>query len=110
MDPAIRASTARATTPLIGPGAAIFVAGVIAIALADESQTVDQAASDVIAEARHEAHQMLPDSDFDQFENALRAGTDEELRQKYGRVAKSKLGLTLEGDVPPEIRARQSHE
>lgn len=94
---------------LLGSSAAIFVAGVIAIALSDEAQNVGAAQDQAVAEAQQESRPILSGAEFDPFANSLRAGTDDELRRVYGREAKAKLGLTLDGDTPPEVRARHSH-
>lgn len=91
-----------------GAVAAVFVAGVLAVALSDEIQDVSQVHDEVVTEASKQADDTQ--IDFTPYANSLRAGTDDELREKYGRQAQAKLGLTLEGTTPPEIRSREVHE
>lgn len=93
---------------LKGALAAVFVAGVLAVALSDESQSVDQVIQRVVDEASSAGSSA--GTNFAPFANSLRAGTDDELRSKYGRPAQSKLGLTLNGETPPEIRSREMHD
>lgn len=95
---------------LIGTAAGMFVAAVLLIALSDESQGLAGVKQQAIDESRHQLMEVITDEQFSPFANSLRAGTDDELRKTYGREAKAKLGLTLEGEVPPEVRARQSHD
>lgn len=87
---------------------ATFVAGVLAIALSSGMSTED-VANAVAIEFEAEAPKGS-DIDHSHFGNALRAGSDDELREKYGEPAKKKLGLTLDGEVPPEIRSRELHK
>lgn len=94
---------------LIG-GGALVVAAIVALAASDESKSVDV--------VRQEISQSLPDKQTLQgidggeqianLDDLIRAGSADEIRKRYGREAKSKLGLTLEGKLPPEVTVRNS--
>jgi hypothetical protein len=92
---------------VIGTGAAITIAAILSLALSDESQTADQAkhaASVRIGQIQHDAPQNS-DVNWNGIHRSVTVGNVDELRIKYGREARAKLGLTLHGELPPQLTA-----
>lgn len=95
---------------LIGTGAAIALAATVSMALVDESHPapqVKQMVSARIEEIRAEAPRGN-DVQWDAIHRSVTVGNVDEIRAKYGRGAKAKLGLTLEGETPPQLTAIDS--
>jgi hypothetical protein len=93
---------------LIGAGAAGVLAIIAAIALSDESKSIDA----VKVEAVQQAQVSIPippgvDAvNWNLIGNSIRAGNGDQLRERYGRAAKAKLGLTLTAHLSPDVTVR----
>ena len=96
-------------TKLIGSGAALGVALILGVALGSEAQTPEQAqqAATEHATAVHQEHHGRIDVDLPGLGNSMRAGNTQQLRERYGRAARAKIGMTLAGVRPPELQARE---
>lgn len=98
---------------LIGTSAGPAIALLLAILLSPESQSIDTAVASVTSHAQtyhSSAHSGL---DLNDYASKLRVGSAAEVRATYGRRARTKTGLTLEGNEPPELavqRRRQNHQ
>lgn len=92
---------------LIGTAAALGVAGIVTVAMSDETQPIQhqQQQAQVQIDQVDMSRTVTPGADISGLATSLRAGRAEELRTKYGRAARSKLGLTLEGQVSPQVTA-----
>ncbi|MGR6327999.1 hypothetical protein ACU5AX_02935 [Sphingomonas sp. XXL09] len=92
---------------LVGSAAAIVVGIFVGMALADESKSQSQ----IRDEAGQQIVKLQSDApadagvDWDAIHRSVTVGRVDDLRHKYGRAAKAKLGLTLEGHTPPQITA-----
>ena len=91
---------------LIGAAACLGVAGVVAMAMSDESQPIGNVQGNISDAIRDSGPTDDGILDVDGVTNSIRAGRGDELRQRYGRPARAKLGLTLEGSRPPEVSVR----
>ena len=92
---------------LIGPAAAGTVAVILAIALSPETQPTTVVQANLTTQIQHSSSGGTADHySVRGITDSLRAGRTEELREKYGRKARSKLGLTLTGSKSPELTAR----
>lgn len=92
----------------IGGGAAAAVALIITVALSSEAQPVSlvQQQATVEAQAIQSGHANDIGFDLPGLASSITIKKSEELRTKYGRQAKSKIGMTLQGERPPELTAR----
>jgi hypothetical protein len=91
---------------LVGTAAAIAAGAAVALALHDEGQPVAQARQHIAAQVELAASQPGADKErLEQLGQSLRAGKNHDVQARYGRAAKVKLGLTLQGKTPPEITA-----
>jgi hypothetical protein len=110
-DPTLVAQVAQAfgspggyLAKLLGTGGAVAVAIILATALSDESQPLPQVQQTVSDQAEELGAQTSPQraNEMKELGSSLRAGRADELRTRYGRGAKAKLGLSLHGDTPPD--------
>ncbi|WP_230631138.1 hypothetical protein [Sphingomonas sp. Leaf37] len=94
---------------LIGSGAAIAVAMVIATTLSSEANDPAAVHQQVTAQATEvtSGHRFDVGIDLSALGNSFRAGKTAEIRVKYGRPARAKLGMTLHGNRAPELSATQ---
>lgn len=95
---------------LIGTGAALVVAAYAAMALADESLTETQVKQNIAVEIES-ARRSTPENiqvNWDAIHRSVTVGRVDELRAQYGREAKAKLGLTMHGNLPPQLTATDS--
>lgn len=95
---------------LIGTGAAITVAAIIGMALTDETQTAAQTKQHIVHQLDHMEQNAPPNNgvNWDGVRKSVMVGDVDEIRKRYGRKARTKVGLTLHGHLPPQLTAIDS--
>lgn len=92
---------------LIGATAAVALAATISLALVDEAQSAQQAQQAVVQRIDVMERSAPANSgvDWDGVRRSVMVSNVDEMRKRYGRKARAKVGLTLEGRVPPQLTA-----